>query len=85
MTPTPSRDALQVELDALRAERASHLADVRSVLAWLRDPRRKPAFQAFTEGPERMLAYEFEKLQRGESICPRCGLRDSQPMPNPPF
>lgn len=70
------------QIEALRGERANHLANVRRVLDWLDDPRRKPAENAFTEGPERQLAYRFESMLHGEFICTKCGLRkNSEPPP----
>lgn len=39
----------------------NHHADYRSVVHWMNDPNRKPAVLAFTEGPERQVAYAFEK------------------------
>lgn len=73
--PQPSYEALEAELLAMRVERANHLADVRRVLEWFNDPSRKPAVNAFTEGPERQLAYRFESMLQGEFICTECGLR----------
>lgn len=83
--PRPSYETLEAELLAMRIERANHLADVRRVLDWLNTPKRKPAVNAFTEGPERQLAYRFESLMRGEFICTKCGLRKSSEMPTPNF
>lgn len=85
--PKPTYEELEADLLALRIERANHLADVRRVVAWLDDPRRKFAVNAFTEGPERQLAYRFESLLRSEQICPKCGLRqdaagDGKPLPD---
>lgn len=79
--PQPSYEALEAELLAMRVERANHLADVRRVLDWLDEPRRKPAVNAFTEGPERQLAYRFESMLQGEFICTKCGLRKNSATP----
>lgn len=38
-------------------------ADASRVLAWMRDPNRKPAQLAFTEGPERQADYWIEIAQ----------------------
>ena len=75
LPPRPSYEDLEAELHTLRVERTNHLADVRRVLGWLDAPNRKLAVTAFTEGPERQLAYRFEVALRGEHICTRCGLR----------
>lgn len=83
--PRPSYEALEAELLAMRVERANHLADVRRVLEWLDDPRRKLAVNAFTEGPERQLAYRFESMLQGEFICTKCGLRKNSETPPESF
>lgn len=41
-------------------------ADVERVVAWMAEPTRKPAPLAFTEGPERLIAYAVEDLLRRE-------------------
>lgn len=38
--------------------------DSKRVLAWLKDPKRKPAHLAFTEGDERQAAYLIEEAER---------------------
>jgi len=73
--PSQSRAELEASLHAICVERANHLADIRRVFAWLDTPNRKPAIMAFTEGPERQVAYRFEMALRGEHICTKCGLR----------
>lgn len=60
---------------ARHVECVNHHADIRRIVAWLEDPHRKPANTAFTEGPERQIAYLFEMFLRGEFICNRCLLR----------
>lgn len=70
-----SYDELESELFAMREDRVLRLADAQRLIAWLDDPKRKPAMLAFTEGNERQIAYRFEQLLRGEYICTRCGLR----------
>lgn len=60
--PKPSYAQLEAELHALRVERANQLADVERVIAWLDDPNRRPAAHAFTEGPERQIAYRVEDI-----------------------
>jgi len=40
---------------------------------------------AFTEGPERQIAYRFEGLLRGEYICPKCYLRKDGEAPPADF
>ena len=42
--------------------RNADMADYRRVMEWIYDPERKPANLAFTEGPERQLAYTVEWL-----------------------
>lgn len=37
-------------------------ANASHVIDWMKDPKRKPAITAFTEGPERQIAYEFERV-----------------------
>lgn len=45
------------------------IADAERVIAWARDPNRKPASLAFTAGPERQAAYwiEWAEARRGEA------------------
>lgn len=42
--------------------RCADKADYRRVMEWIFDSERKPAVNAFTEGPERQLAYAVEWL-----------------------
>lgn len=35
-------------------------ADADRIIEWVKDPKRKPANTAFTEGPERQIAYLIE-------------------------
>lgn len=65
----PSYGELCAELQNLKIERANRLADVERLLAWLDDQHRKRAVNAFTEGPERQLAYRFESLLAREPAC----------------
>lgn len=83
--PRPSYEAIEAELHKLKVEKANHLADTRRIVAWLEDPRRKRAIHAFTDGPERQMAYRFEMLLRGEFICQRCGLRKDGESPPADF
>lgn len=59
-------------LPAISDERApskpSDIADAARVMAWARDPQRKPAQQAFTAGAERQAAYwiEWAWAERGD-------------------
>lgn len=46
-----------------QVRRVNYYADARRVIAWMRDPERSPANSAFTEGPERQIAYTFEGLE----------------------
>jgi hypothetical protein len=39
-------------------------ADAERLVEWINDPQRKPAYLAFTEGPERQVAYAVEGLLR---------------------
>lgn len=82
--PKPTCEELESEILRLRQERAVRLADAERVLAWIDDPARKPAVLAFTEGNERQIAYRFEMLLRGESICPKCGLRKNAEIDEAP-
>jgi hypothetical protein len=41
-------------------------ANADRVIAWINEPKRKPAMLAFTEGPERQIAYAIEGLIRRE-------------------
>lgn len=66
---------LEAENLTLRSERANKLADSERICSWIDDHARKRAVLAFTEGPDRQIAYRFEGLLRGEYICQRCGLR----------
>ena len=48
----------------------SEIADAARVVAWARDPNRKPANTAFTAGPERQAAYwiEWTEQQIGKHV-----------------
>lgn len=46
-----------------QVRRVNHYADAGRVMRWMRDPMRAPAHSAFTEGPERQIAYTFEGLE----------------------
>lgn len=84
--PKPTYEELETEVHRLKVERANRLADVERIVAWASDPQRKRAVNAFTEGPERQIAYLLEMRLHGEFICRRCGLRDStQPPVTPEF
>jgi hypothetical protein len=41
---------------------ANEHADAARLSAWILDTRRKPAVTAFTEGPERQIAYAIETM-----------------------
>jgi hypothetical protein len=43
---------------------AGELCNGERLLAWLDDPKRKPAHRSFTDGFERQIAYRFEACQR---------------------
>ena len=73
--PRPTYADLAEELHTLRVDRANHLADVCRVFAWLDTSNRQSAVTAFSDGPERQQAYQFEAAMRGEHICTKCGLR----------
>lgn len=45
----------------MRCYRLDH-ADVERVVRWIEDRKRKPANLAFTEGPERRIAYAIEQM-----------------------
>lgn len=40
-------------------------ANASRIIEWMNDPKRKPALHAFTEGPERQIAYIFERYLEG--------------------
>lgn len=82
--PKPTYEELEAEVHRLKVERANRLADVERVVAWMNDPKRKRAVHAFTDGPERQIAYWVEMRLQGEFICRRCGLRDSTQSPVTP-
>lgn len=60
--------ALKAIRDAVRrlyvsiGDSAHRKADAPTVIAWIRDPNRKAAFQAFSEGPERQIALAVEAM-----------------------
>lgn len=82
--PKPTYEELEAEVHRLKVERANRLADVERVVAWMNDPQRKRAVNAFTDGPERQLAYWVEMRLHGEFICRQCGLRHSTEPPATP-
>lgn len=43
--------------------RVNYYADAARVILWMRDEKRQAASSAFTEGPERQIAYTFEGLE----------------------
>lgn len=53
---------LQRELSELKIACANRHADADRVVAWINDPKRKPSYTAFTEGPERQIAYAIEAV-----------------------
>ncbi len=59
--------------------------DVTELVRWMRDFDRKPAINAFTEGPARQVAYAFEEALRMERettpIIPPLKLRDTEQCP----
>lgn len=54
--------ALRRELCDIKIACVNNHADTERVTAWIRDPKRKAANIAFTEGPERQIAYAVEAL-----------------------
>lgn len=52
---------LRKELFDERMERANHWVHAGRMILWITDKNRKPAVTAFTEGPERQLAYAIER------------------------
>lgn len=53
---------LQRELSEIKIACVNRHADVDRVVAWINDPKRKPSYTTFTEGPERQIAYAVEGL-----------------------
>lgn len=51
---------LERELSDIRQEVANHYAHAGRLIEWIRNPKRKHAVNAFTEGPERQVAYAVE-------------------------
>lgn len=51
---------LEPLLVELRMRRKQTAVDAERLIAWITDPKRKPANTAFTEGPERQTAYWME-------------------------
>lgn len=52
---------LRKELFDERMERANHWVHAGRMILWITDKKRKPAVTAFTEGPERRVAYAIEE------------------------
>ena len=46
----------------------NNYADARRVVAWADNPNRLPAVTAFTEGPERQIAYRFEMVWSAKRV-----------------
>lgn len=73
---------IEVERDTLKAEKetiktlklkiANEYADYKRIIRWMKDPKRKPANLAFTEGAERQIAYAFEGLFGMTQFCIQC-------------
>lgn len=82
--PKPTYAELEAEIHRLKVERANELANVERIVAWMNDPQRKRAVSAFTDSPERQLAYWIEMRLHGEFICRACGLRHSTEQPIAP-
>lgn len=59
VTETVAR--LRKELFDERMERTNHWAHAGRVIVWIGNPNRPPAVTAFTEGPERQIAYAIER------------------------
>lgn len=59
-------DGLQILLSQEQALRVNEYANAKRLIDWLNDPNRKPANLAFTEGPERQVAYVFEIINSQE-------------------
>ena len=54
------KEKIQKLLDETVSQMANNYANVRRIIEWSNDPNRKPAKIAFTEGPERQIAYLLE-------------------------
>lgn len=46
-------------------KRVNEYAKASLLIDWINDPKRKEAIHAFTEGPERQVAYAIERLING--------------------
>lgn len=58
--------SLQEDIFGLKFTCANHHANVNRIIEWINDPKRKPAVHAFTEGPERQIAYAVERLKESK-------------------
>ncbi len=56
-------DYVTAALANVQPKGTDEIADAARVIAWARDPERKPANSAFTDGPERQAAYWIEWAQ----------------------
>ena len=54
------RDALKSKLTEEQMNRVNNYADAKRLIEWIHDENRQPANTAFTEGPERLVAYAVE-------------------------
>lgn len=73
-------ERLDRELRMERARRVNECAEVRRIQEWMVSD--KPADMAFTEGPERALAYAIEVERQGwiarlDQIAAQCGRHDA--------
>lgn len=55
---------LEAERDGLKIQCVNEHANAQRLIDWMNDPHRKPAIIAFTEGPEKQIAYAFENAWR---------------------
>jgi hypothetical protein len=58
------REAMNRKLHEERRTRVNEYARVDGLVQWMRNPKRSSASSAFTEGPERQVAYAFEDALR---------------------
>ena len=65
--------SLNLDLTKEKMLRVNEYANAARLVAWIIDPQRKPAITAFTEGPERQVAYAVEGKIKSleEAVCNR--------------
>lgn len=54
---------LMDQLQEEESKRVNEYANAKRIIDWITDPNRKSAIHAFTAGPERQIAYAFERVK----------------------